>query len=216
MIPRVLAEFIGTFFLVLVIGMTAVDPDLPRGIAPIAVAAVLVGMIFAVGHVSGAHFNPVVTLAFLLRRAMPRRETLPYVTAQLSAAVLASLLSLWCAPDDSGELAVSPLSLEPLPTIVFEVLFTFALVTVILNVALSRGQRGNQFFGLAIGAVVLAGSYVAGPISGAAFNPAVTAALGTMGIASWSDIWLHLTSQLAGGLLAVTAFSVTERGASSE
>ncbi len=211
--PRLLAEFIGTFFLVLVIGMTAVDPELPRGLAPVAVAATLVGMIFALGHVSGAHFNPMVTLAFAIRRAMPRGETIPFVVVQVVAALLAGMLCLWSAPvvgDDPA--AKLPLQIQPLPATIFEFLFTFALVTVILNVALSRRQRDNQFYGLAVGMVVLAGAYVAGPVSGAAFNPAVTVALGTMGLAEWSDVWSHFAGQVTGGLLAVAAFTATERG----
>lgn len=209
---KLLAEFIGTFFLVLVICMTALDPNLPAGLAPIAIAAVLAALIFALGHVSGAHFNPIVTLAFTVRRGMPRSETGPFMLVQIAAAVAASLASAWVAREALGveELAIAPLELKIVPTMILETLFSFALVLVILNVATARKQVGNHFFGLAIGLVVLAGAYVAGPVSGGAFNPAVTFDLGTLGIADWSDVWMHFCGQIAGGLLAVAAFTVIE------
>lgn len=211
---KIIAEFIGTFFLVLVIGMTALDSGLPVGLAPVAIAAVLASLIFAFGHVSGAHFNPAVTLAITLRGKMPRSETGPYMLTQIIAAVLAALICLWASSAGAAESgdanAITPLDLQIVPTMIFETLFTFALVTVILNVAVARRQAGNHFFGLAIGLVVLAGAYVAGPVSGGAFNPAVTFGLGTLGIADWADVWMHFCGQIAGSLLAVAAFSLTE------
>ncbi|MBC04295.1 MAG: porin [Phycisphaerae bacterium] len=209
---KLLVEFIGTFFLVLVIGMTAFDPSLPAGLAPVAIGAVLATMIFAVGHISGAHFNPAVTLALTIRGATPRKDTGPYMLVQIGAAVAAGLIVMWASPPLSEEAAASlPLDLQIVPTMVFETLFTFALVMVILNVATAKALAGNQFFGLAIGLVVMVGAYVAGPVSGGAFNPAVTFALGTMGIADWSDVWMHFCGQISGSLLAVSVFLFTER-----
>lgn len=213
---KLLVEFIGTFFLVLVIGMTAFDPSLPPGLAPVAIAAVLASMIFATGHISGAHFNPAVTLALTIRGATPRRDTGPYMLVQIAGAILAGLITLWAAPPLPEGVTVSPLDLQIVPTMVFETLFTFALVFVILNVASAKPLAGNQFFGLAVGLVLLAGAYVAGPVSGAAFNPAVTFALGTMGIADWADVWMHFCGQLAGSLLAVAAFTIANRASNPE
>lgn len=213
---KLLAEFIGTFFLTLVIGMTAFDPSLPQGLAPVAVAAVLATMIFATGHISGAHFNPAVTLALTIRGVTDRRETGPYMAVQIAAAILAGILSLWASPPPADGATIAPLDLQIVPTMIFETLFTFALVFVILNVATAKALEGNQFFGLAIGLVVLTGAYVAGPVSGAAFNPAVTFGLGTMGIADWSDVWMHFCGQLSGSLLAVAAFTITSRPATAD
>ena len=164
---KLLVEFIGTFFLVLVIGMTAFDPSLPEGLAPVAVAAVLASLIFATGHVSGAHFNPVVTLAFTIRGSTPRNEAGPFMLVQIAGAVLAGLVAIWAAPPLPDGVTTQPLDLQIVPTMVFETLFTFALVFVILNVASAKPLAGNQFYGLAVGLVVLAGAYVAGPVSGA-------------------------------------------------
>ena len=210
-VSKLLVEFIGTFFLVLVIGMTAFDPLLPTGLGPVAVAAVLASLIFATGHVSGAHFNPVVTLAFTIRGSTPRCETGPFMLVQIAGAILAGLVTIWTVPPLPDGATIEPLDLQIVPTMVFETLFTFALVFVILNVASAKPLAGNQFHGLAVGLVVLAGAYVAGPVSGAAFNPAVTFALGTMGIADWADVWMHFCSQLAGSMLALAAFAIIDR-----
>ena len=210
---KLLVEFSGTFLLALVIGMTAFDPSLPAGLGPVAVASVLASMIYATSHVSGAHFNPVVTLAFTMRGTTPRREAGPFIVVQLLAAILASLLCLWAAPPlpDGASIAGLELELDLVPTLVFETIFTFAMVFVILNLASARALEGNQFSGLAVGLVVLAGAYVAGPVSGAAFNPAVTVALGTMGVADWSDVWMHFCGEFAGAMLALAAFAVVDR-----
>ena len=213
---RLLVEFIGTFFLALVVGMTALDPSLPPGLGPIAVAAVLASLIYATGHVSGAHFNPVVTLTFALRGTIERRETVPFIAVQIAGAVLAGLLVLWAAPPLPDDGTMSPLDLDVVPTIVFETLFTFAMVFVILNLACARSLRGNQFSGLAVGLVVLAGAYVAGPVSGAAFNPAVTISLGTLGILDWSDAWMQWCGEFAGAMLALAAFTVVDRAPAAD
>lgn len=216
MAARLLVEFLGTFLLALVIGMTALDSSLPAGLGPIAVASVLASMIYATSHVSGAHFNPVVTLAFTVRGTTPLRETGPFIAVQLIGAVLASLLSLWAAPPLPDGASIAPLALDVVPTLVFETIFTFAMVFVILNLASARPLKGNQFSGLAVGLVVLAGAYVAGPVSGAAFNPAVTVALGTMGVADWSDVWMHFCGEFAGAMLALAAFTVVDRESTTD
>jgi aquaporin Z len=92
------------------------------------------------------------------------------------------------------------------PTMVAELLFTFALVYVILNVATARGTSGNSFYGLAIGMTVMAGAFSVGGISGAAFNPAVVIGAVMMRLASLSSIWMYLVAELAGGALAALAF----------
>lgn len=218
MLARTLiAEFIGTFFLVLVIAMTAFDPGLPAGLAPIAIASVLAAMIFALGHVSGAYFNPVVSLVMTVGGVCPRSHLLPLVAIQIVAALLAAWLAFWlCSIGHGDGMTITPISLEPVSAVLLETLFTFAMVLVILNVGVAKALESNQFSGLAIGLVVLAGAYVAGPISGGAFNPAVTTALTTTGILGWGDLWLHLIGQLAGGLLALAVFVAGERLGASE
>lgn len=206
MTARVLTEFIGTFFLVLTIGLTVL---IGTEFAPIAIGFVLVALVYMGGHVSGAHYNPAVTLAIWMRGGMEAREVGPYMGAQVLGAMVASFVAF----------IVNDRTLQVMPNaetglfefFLLELLFTFALVLVILNVATSKDHEGNDFYGLAIGLTVMAGAFAAGPISGGAFNPAV--ALGPILVdllagdgASVSSLWVYLVSTFAGGALAALVF----------
>lgn len=203
---RALVEFIGTLLLVLAIGLAVLPPG-AGALAPLAIAATLCALIYAGGHVSEAHYNPAVTLAALLRGWLPARHALPYFIAQFLAAAAAAGIVLFLKPSDP---AAAPLTIDPLPTLIAEALFTFALVFVILNVATTAALKNNQFYGLAIALTVLGGILAVGPISGAVFNPAVLLALTIMGIIQPTDTWPHLLGQLAGSLVALAAFGITE------
>jgi aquaporin Z len=91
-------------------------------------------------------------------------------------------------------------------TAVVEFLFTFALCYVVLNVATSKDQEGNSFFGLAIGFTVLAGAFAVGGISGGAFNPAVTLGAAVGGLFAWSTLWVYIVVQAAAGIAAGLTF----------
>ena len=208
MVPKLLTEFVGTFFLVLTIGLTLVVGNRE---APYAIAAVLIAMVYLGGHVSGAHYNPAVTLAFWLRGRLAGAEVAPYVLVQVVGAGLAAL----AAHAVTGEvLQVAPA--EETGTGAFfliELLFTFALVLVILNVATTAGTAGNDYYGVAIGLVVLGGALVAGPISGGAFNPAVALGPALVDLAlgdgsSVDTLWVYLGATVAGAALAALAFRV--------
>ena len=203
---RLLTEFIGTFFLVLTIGMTVL---IGTDFAPVAIGAVLVALVYMGGHVSRAHYNPAVTLAMWMRGVTPTREVGPYVVAQMLAACAAALVAF--AVNDR------PLQVMPNPEtalvefFLLELLFTFLLVLVILNVATSRDLEGNEAYGVAIGFVVMGGAFAAGPISGGAFNPAV--ALGPVLVdlvvgdgASLGSLWVYLVATLAGAAGAAWVF----------
>jgi aquaporin Z len=159
-------------------------------------------MVFAGGHVSGAHYNPAVSTAVLLRGKMPSSEYIAYVIIQIVAAVVAGLVvrALGYSPDDAAHLAGAGKML------VAEFLFTFALAWVVLHVATSRGTENNSFYGLAIGFTVAAGAFAVGSVSGGAFNPAVALGAMVMGLLSWGDIWIYLIANLAGGAAAAYAF----------
>jgi aquaporin Z len=103
------------------------------------------------------------------------------------------------------------LLLQVKPNLIVEFLFTFALCTVVLNVATAKATSGNSFYGLAIGFIVLAGAYAVGSISGGAFNPAVAVGLCVMGIVKWADVWIHLVGQAAGAIAAALAFKALVR-----
>jgi aquaporin Z len=133
------AEFIGTFFLVLTIGCTGLAAG-PGVIAPLAIGAVLMAVIYAGGHISGAHYNPAVTLGVFLRARCPASDVLPYWVAQLlgaAGAVWIVGLALRGAP-------VSPFHAPVFGVFLAEFLFTFALVYVVLNVATADATGRNS------------------------------------------------------------------------
>lgn len=204
------AEFIGTFFLVLTIGLVVIDPGLPAGFAPIAIAAVLTAMIYATGYISGAHFNPAVTLAFFLRHKIVLNDAIAYWITQLLAAMVAALVVGLMKPALPTEALVS--SVDAVAVLMAELLFTFALIFVILNVAIAKATVGNPFYGWAIGLIVLGGIYAVGGISGAAFNPAVVVGGSIMRIFAWSNIWLYLLAEFVAGVAVAYTFRFTHPG----
>lgn len=199
---KYLVEFIGAFFLVFTVGMTVIHPDGPIPLAAVAIGCSLMIMVYAGGHVSGGHYNPAVTIAVVLRGKCPPADAVPYVVAQCLAAAAAGFLVLYLKPDA----VVTAKALVTVPTLICEFLFTFALCYVVLNVATAKANAGNSFYGLAIGFTVVVGALTVGPISGGAFNPAVAIGAGVMGLLKWSDIWMHLTGEVAGAFVAAMAF----------
>ncbi len=208
MVRKLVVEAIGTFFLVLTIGQVVIDPG-AGAFAPLAIGAVLMVMIFAGGHVSGAHYNPAVTLGVFLRGRATAAELGGYWAAQVAGALLAA----GAVGVLKGGYAVQPLQPEVVPALLAEFLFTFALVYVVLNVATARGNDGNSHYGLAIGFTVMAGAYAVGAVSGGAFNPAVAAALTVFGISTVSNLWIYLVADLLGGAAAALVFNALDLGA---
>lgn len=204
---KYLVEFIGTFFLVLTIGCTVL-PGAAGVIPPLAIGAALTVMIFAGGHVSGAHYNPAVTLAVFLRGKCPARDVLPYWIVQLLGAAAAAFATMWL----TGKTGANELLPQVPQAFVAEFLFTFALAYVVLNVATARETDGNSFYGLAIGFTVMAGAFAVGGISGGAFNPAVAVGAALMKLLNFSQIWLHLVADLAGGAVAALVFKSVHPG----
>ncbi len=196
---KYLVEFIGTFFLVFTVGM-AVRSGAP--LAPLAIGASLMVMIFAGGHVSGGHFNPAVTLAVYLRGRCEARDVTPYWAAQLAAGLVAGLVVAFLFGGRA-----SPALHGTVPSAIVEFLFTFALAWVVLNVATARGTTGNSFYGLAIGMTVMTGAVAVGGVSGGAFNPAVGLGVFTMGLESARQLALYLVSDFAGAAVAALAFN---------
>lgn len=200
--PRLVVEFIGTFFLMFTVGLAVATAG---PLAPLAIGAVLMVMVFAGGHVSGGHFNPAVSAAVVLRGKLPAGDLLPYVAVQAVAAILAALVvrALGYAPDRVTAVAGSG------KLLVVELLFTFALCYVVLNVATAKETENNSFYGLAIGFTLAAGAFAGGAVSGGAYNPAVALGASLLGMFSWSHLWIYLAAELAGGALAAAAFLAT-------
>jgi len=200
---KYIAEFIGTFFLVLTVGCTVI-PGAAGVIPPLAIGAALMVMVFAGGHISGGHFNPAVTLAVFIRGRCDAKDVVPYWIAQVAAGVAAAFVAVFLV-GKSG----TPMEIANIPqAFVAEFLFTFALAYVVVNAATAKGTAGNSFYGLAIGMTVMVGAFSVGSISGGAFNPAVAVGIGVMKLVNISQIWLHIVADLAGGLVAGLAFKL--------
>ena len=198
---KYIAEFIGTFFLVLTVGCTVIAAA--AGVIPaLAIGAVLMVMIFAGGHISGGHFNPAVTFAIFVRGRLELKDVVPYWLAQIAAGVIAAFVAMFLV-GKSG----TPMEITNVPAVFLaEFLFTFALAYVVLNCATAKGTLDNSFYGLAIGFTVLAGIFAVGSISGGAFNPAVAIGAAVMKLVHFQDIWIHIVAELASGLIAGLTF----------
>ena len=204
-------EFVGTFFLVLTIGLTVLGGT---PLAPIAIGSALMIMVYMGGHVSGAHYNPAVTLAVFLRGKMASGgELARYWLAQTAGALVAALVvraimgqTFAPAPADGTATGAA---------LLVEFLYTFALALVVLNSAASAKTHGNSFYGLAIGFTIVAAAFAGGPISGGAFNPAVgigpIAVHAMLGDGAWSFLWLYLVGPLLGAAAAAGVFGLQER-----
>ena len=199
-------EFIGTFFLSLTICTAAVYGSAGE-YAPFGIASTLMVMIYAGGHISGAHYNPAVTVSIYLRGACEKDEVLPYIASQVIGAISAALIvENLLFPD-----AFSPVAAElGTDAVVAELLFTFALAYVILNVATTESTSGNGYYGAAIALVVFAGAITVGSISLASFNPAVTSALIVSGKLGLADSWMHFVPQFIGAVLATYVYKSTQ------
>ena len=205
MARKLVVEAIGTFFLLFVIGQVVIGATGALGVlAPLAIASSLMVMVYAGGHISGAHYNPAVTLAVWMRGKATTREVLPYWGAQILGAVLAASTVTYLTADME---VIPRTNLATGPALLAEFLFTFALAYVVLNVATARGTEGNSYYGLAIGFTVLAGAYAVGGISGGAFNPAVAIGVMLMGLSEPASLWIYLVANLAGGACAALVFN---------
>ncbi len=202
---KYITEFIGTFFLVLVVGMSVNGGA--GAMAPIAIGATLMVMIYAGGHISGGHYNPAVTLAVLLRGRIATGDAITYMASQIIGGTAAAFAVKYLIGDGKmpPEAVANPAAIKAL---IGEILGTFALAYVVLNVATAKANAGNSYFGLAIGLTVTAMAYALGNLSGGAFNPAVAVGVSFMKMAAWGDIWIYMAGCFGGGALAAIVFNM--------
>ncbi|HWG65245.1 MAG TPA: aquaporin [Streptosporangiaceae bacterium] len=195
-------EAIGAFFLVFTVATSVLSHSV---YTPLAAGAALMVMVYAGGHISGGHYNPAVTLAALVRGRISLYDAVGYWIVQFAAGVVAAVVARAVVnPPAVTTLHLSGHALAA--TAVVELLFTFALCYVVLNVATSKDQLSNSFFGLAIGFTVVAGAFAVGAISGGAFNPAVTLGAATAGLFAWSSLWVYIVVQAVAGVAAGLTF----------
>ncbi|MBM2840179.1 MAG: niP4-1 [Bacteroidetes bacterium] len=202
-----LVEFIGTFFLVLTVGLTVIGPG-AGPFAPMVIGSVLMVMVYAGGHISGAHYNPAVTLAVWMRGKCDKKDVLPYMIAQILAGVVAANVVLFFR----GDAPVTAATPDVQKALLNEIIFTFGLAYVVLNTATSSKNAGNSYYGLAIGFTLFVGAYAGGVISGGAYNPAVAFGITAMGLRAWNNIWIFLVANFAGAALAATVYRIANPG----
>ena len=200
-----LTETIGTFFLVLTVGLTVMGGS---PMAPLAIGASLMIMVYMGGHISGGHYNPAVTLAVAMRGKLPMKQVVPYWISQLVGAILAALAA-YVIMNRTFAPAPGP-GVTPIEALSVEFLYTFALCIVVLQTATSSKTQGNSYYGLAIGFTVVVAAFAGGGISGGAFNPAVgtgpTIVYTILGHGTMRDLWIYLVGPLLGGAAAATVF----------
>ncbi|MBN9154244.1 MAG: aquaporin [Microbacterium sp.] len=198
LVRNAVAEFVGTFiFAFAVVG--AVNSGSP--LTPLAIGFVLMVMVFATGHISGAHLNPAVSVGVWLRGAINLTGALVYIVAQLVAAALAAALSFVVWP--AGK---EPMKIDAGPAFLVEALWTLVLVYVVLNVATSKDHPNNSFYGLAIGSTVFVGAVAVGAVSGGGFNPAIALGLAVTGHFAWGSYWLYFIAPIVGAAIAALIF----------
>jgi aquaporin Z len=192
---KVITEFIGTFFLV-------IGAATQGGIGA---ALALIVMVYAGGHISGAHYNPAVSLAIWIRGRMSAGDMIGYWMSQVAGAITAALLvAKVYGVEGTAECIIPDDGL--IKGLIAEIIGTFALAYVVLNVATAKGTAGNSFYGIAIGGTVLAMAVVSSKYSGGAFNPAVAIGLCIQKTLCWSQIWIYLVGCFGGAALAALVF----------
>jgi aquaporin Z len=201
---KLLTEMIGTFFLVLTVGLCVVG-QVP--LAALFIGSSLMIMVYMGGHISGGHYNPAVTLAVFMRGKLPAKDVVPYWIAQ----IVGSILAAFAVVHIMGNTFAPMPSAGIVPSLLVELLFTFALAIVVLNTATDDATSGNSFYGLAIGFTIVVAAGAGGSVSGGAFNPAVglgPTLVNAIHGGSLASLWLYLVGPLAGGALAAIVFKL--------
>ena len=212
---RALMEAIGTFALVFA-GCGAVVADVTRDGALGAVGISLVFgliimvMIYAGGHLSGAHFNPAVTIAFTLGRHFPLRDAVAYIAAQVAGATAGALLLLAAWTDKPGNLGATVPSVDAGTALLYEIVLTAILMFVITAVATDTRAVGVAA-AIAIGGTVALDALFGGPITGASMNPARSFGP-ALASGTWTDFWLYIAGPLIGAAIGGFAYELGRGG----
>ncbi len=214
---KYIVEFIGAFFLILTIVCVVNGNPADNYLPPLAIGSILMVMIYAGGHISGAHYNPAVTLACTMRGACTWADAPMYMIAQVLGGAAAAALGSFLfgkygtgATDLGATMANGAVNSSVLKGFVAELLGTFALAYVVLMTATTKSNSGNSHYGLAIGFTVLACAYALGGFgTGGCFNPAV--AVGTLinGLNTGMNVGIIVVANLIAGALAALVFKAT-------
>ena len=203
---KYLTELIGTFFLVLTITITI---STGSNFSALGIGSILMVMVYMGGHISGAHYNPAVTLGVLMRGKIETGEAIKYMVAQVAGGLLGALGTGWL---HNTAWAPAPTYVGVAPALVAEMIFTFAHVLVVLNTTTVDETKGNSYYGLAIGFTLMAGVIAVGRMGSGVFNPAVGLSTTIVNVVfsegSFGNIWIYLVGPFVGGALAAVVFKV--------
>ena len=167
---------------------------------------VIMAMVYATGHLSGAHINPAVTIAFTLSRHFPGRDATAYVVAQLAGATAGALVLLAVWPAQPAQLGATVPSVGVGSALVYEALLTAFLMFVIMAVATDTRAVGAAA-AIAIGGTVGLDALFGGPVTGASMNPARSFGP-ALAAGEWQHFWVYLVGPVAGALLGAAAYQV--------
>ena len=204
---RYISELIGTFALVFCGPGAVIMNDVSGGTVThvgiaITFGLIVMAMIYSIGEISGAHINPAVTIAFWASGRFDKKEVLPYITAQIIGALLASAVLYLLFPLHENQGATLPLG-SAMQSFILEVILTFILMFVIIKVSTGSKEIGTMA-GIAIGGVVGLEAMFAGPITGASMNPARSIAPAIFS-GNFEHLWLYIAAPIIGALLAIFA-----------
>lgn len=203
---KYIVEFIGTFFLVsgAIFG------------GAVGASLALMVMIYAGGHISGAHYNPAITTAMYMRKKVTADELPGYYCAQLLGGAVAAVVIYYGFEREGQDFICDGFSAGVLKTALAEIIGTFALAFVVLNVATAKGTAGNSYYGLAIAGTVLAMALAFGKFSGGVFNPAVGLGLSIQKSMCWNNLWMFFVAPIAGSVLAAIVFQLVNEADDTE
>ena len=201
---KYIAEIIGTFSMLFCGCGAMVINDFTGGTithpgVAITWGLIVMTMIYAFGDISGAHFNPAVTVGFAVAKKFSWKEVPKYIIAQFTGAIAASLLLLYLFPD--SDLGATIPTIEPLKVFIIELLLSFFLMVVIINVSTGSKEIG-PIAGIAVGGVILLEAMFAGPLTKASMNP-IRSLAPALASGNFTDLWVYLTAPFLGMLLAV-------------
>jgi aquaporin NIP len=211
LLRRALAEGLAAFALVFagcgaVVANTVYDGALGAVGVSATFGLVIMAMIYATGHLSGAHINPAVTIAFTLTRHFPPRDALAYIAAQLAGATVAAFVLLAAWPEQPAALGATVPSVGVGTALLYEVVLTALLMFVIVAVATDTRAVGAAA-ALAIGGTVGLDALFGGPITGASMNPARSFGP-ALASGTWIDFWIYLVGPIAGACLGALAYEL--------